>query len=106
MALLFILMGAFKMIKLKSSYVLQKALALVESKEQRYACAAIQDVETQERWDAGEDVKSNALKIFQQFKPASVLDSRKNIQEWWPVGDPARIEAMTKAIERAKKQND
>lgn len=94
------------MIKLKSSYVLGKALQLIKNGSHKYVCAAIQDVETQERWDRGEDVKSNALKVFHQFKPSGILDSRKNIQEWWPVSDPARVDALQKALDKAIKQGD
>lgn len=94
------------MIKVKASEVLSKALELIKSKEQTFVCAAIQDVETQIRWDRKEDVKSNAMKIWWRFKPDKVSDNLKNLQQWWDKGDPLRIETLEKAIAVAKKAND
>jgi hypothetical protein len=94
--------------KVKSSVVLTQALALIESGAQSYACAAIQDVEVQMRWDAGgENVISKAQKVFNAFKPERLAKNpNAAIMEWWPKGDVARIEALTQAIAAAKKGND
>lgn len=94
--------------KVKSSVVLAKALELIESKAQTYACAAIQDVEVQMRWDLnGENVISKAQKVFDEFKPPKMKTNlNASIMEWWPKGDPARIVALQQAIEVAKKRND
>ena len=93
--------------KVKSSVILAKALELIQSGEQRYVCAAIQDVETQMRWDEGvPNIISKASKIWMTFKPPHVSDNLKNLQQWWDKGDPKRVETLTKAIETAKKAND
>lgn len=95
------------MIKLKASFVLEEALNLILNKSQSFACAAIQDVETQVRWDNnGDEVKSNAAKIFAQFKPKDKRDDMKLFGEWWPKDDERRIDALKQAIEIAKKRND
>lgn len=92
--------------KVKSSVVLTQALALIQSGEQAFACAAIQDVETQMRWDLnGENIVSKAQKTFNQFKPARIT-SNASIMEWWPKGSPERLVALQQAIEAAKKAND
>jgi hypothetical protein len=94
-------------LKVKSSEVLTKALALIESGEQKFACAAIQDVETQIRWDTGaNNVVSKAMKVWMTFKPSHVSENLKNLQEWWPKGDPQRIETLKLAVAMAKKGND
>lgn len=93
--------------KAKSSEVLAEALLRIRTGTQRYACAAIQDVETDLRYaNNGKDVKSNALKTFQRFKPTRITESTKNLQEWWPVGDIARIDALEKAIELSLSNGD
>jgi hypothetical protein len=70
--------------KLKASFILQHALERIKDGRQRYACAAIQDVETELRWKSNDEVRSNALKVFHQFKPSRINDSLKTLQEWWP----------------------
>lgn len=94
--------------KVKSSEVLAKALLLIENGQQQFACAAIQDVETQMRWDLnGENIVSKAQKIFNEFKPKKMqTNPNASIMEWWPKGDIARVEALKLAIDRAKKGND
>ena len=93
--------------KVKSSVVLQAALALIESGEQSYACAAIQDVETQMRWDAGgENVISKAQKVFNGFKPEEILPRDASIQPWWPKAAPERVTALLGAIKAAIKAQD
>jgi hypothetical protein len=93
--------------KVKSSEILTKALALIESGEQSFVCAAIQDVETQIRWDTGvANVISKALQVWMTFKPKRVSENLKNLQEWWPKGDPERIETLKLAIAKALKGND
>lgn len=93
--------------KVKSSEILTKALALIESGEQNFACAAIQDVETQIRWDSNvNNVFSKAMQVWMTFKPKRVSETLKNLQEWWPKGDPERIETLKLAIAKARKAND
>lgn len=93
--------------KVKSSVVLTQALALIESGQQSFACAAIQDVETQMRWDSGENIISKAQKVFNTFMPEEMKKNNNSaIMEWWPKGSPARIEALTQAIAVARKAND
>lgn len=93
--------------KVKSSEVLAKALALIEGGEQQYVCAAILDVETQIRWDNnGENVISKASKVWMTFKPENISESRKNLQEWWIKGDPARIDTLKLAIIKSLAMND
>jgi hypothetical protein len=93
--------------KVKSSEVLRKALALIESGEQMYACAAIQDVETDLRFaNNGKDVKTNAAKIFSVYKPAEIPENMKTSQGWWPKGSTLRIDALKKAIGMALKRGD
>ena len=94
------------MIKAKASVILALALTEIKEGRQQFVCAAIQDVETQMRWDNKEDVKSNANKIWMRFKPEEVHDNLRNLQQWWPKGDPIRIETLEKAIAVAKKAND
>ena len=92
--------------KVKSSLVLQKALELILKGEQSFACAAIQDVETQMRWDLnGENIVSKAQKTFDQFKPKRIV-SNAAIMEWWPKGSPERVAALEEAIKVARKGND
>lgn len=93
--------------KVKSSVILTQALALIESGQQSFVCAAIQDVETQIRRDNdGANVISKATAVWMTFKPKRVSENLKNLQEWWPKGDPERIETLKAAIEKAKKGND
>lgn len=92
--------------KVKSSVILAEALRLIESGQQHYVCAAIQDVETQMRWDSGKEISSKAMDVFMTFKPKRIIEGIKRIQEWWPKGDPERLIALKQAIEKAKKQND
>ena len=93
--------------KVKSSEVLQEALARIIDGRCRYACAAIQDVETDMRYANGnKDVRCNALKIFSTLRPPEVKLINSTIREWWPVRDPLRIVALEKAIAIAKKSND
>ena len=94
------------MIKVKASEVLTEALARILDKRQFFACAAIQDVETDIRYEKKDEVKSNAAKIFSQFKPKQVRDDMKIFSEWWPKGDERRIDALKMAIEVAKKAKD
>lgn len=93
-------------VKLKASIILTNALALIESGEQRFACAAIQDVETTMRWETNNDVSSKAQSIFDTFAPKTMDPRTKGIIEWWPKGDQRRIDALKQAIEMAKKRND
>jgi len=94
--------------KVKSSLVLTQALALIQSGEQAFACAAIQDVETQMRWDAnGENIVSKAQKVFNGFKPERLAKNpNASIMEWWPKGAPERVTALQEAIQVARKAND
>ena len=93
--------------KVKSSVVLTQALALIETGAQSFACAAIQDVETQMRWDSGENVTSKAQKVFNGFMPERMKENKNaSITEWWPKGSPERIEALEAAIQAARKAND
>jgi hypothetical protein len=92
--------------KVKASVVLAAALELIKSGKQSFACAAIQDVETQMRLDAdGENIISKAQSIFNTFKPERIK-SNASIVEWWPTGSPERIEALEQAIKLAKQRND
>lgn len=92
--------------KVKASLVLTEALTLIENKEHSYACAAIQDVETAMRWEQKQDIQSKAMSIWMTFKPKHVREDYKSLQEWWPKGDPQRIETLKLAIAAAKKRND
>ena len=93
--------------KIKSSLILGEALKLVESGQQKYACAAIQDVETQIRWDNNvQNVVSKATDIFMKFKPSIIPDNMKLTQGWWPIGSEDRIIALKEAIKIAKQKND
>lgn len=93
--------------KVKSSLILTQALALIENGSQSFVCAAIQDVETQIRWDNKvNNVISKATQLWMTFKPKHVADNLKDIQQWWPKGDPIRVETLKLAIEKAKKNND
>jgi hypothetical protein len=92
--------------KVKSSVVLTKALQLIESNQQSFVCAAIQDVETEMRWEANENVVSKAFVIWMQFKPPIIRDDVKHLQQWWPKGDPERIATLQKAIAIAEARND
>lgn len=93
--------------KVKSSVILEECLRLIETGEQIFVCAAIQDVETQIRWDNnGENVSSKAMKVFEAFRPKTVPEVIKLYGEWWPKKSPDRIVALKAAIEVAKKQND
>lgn len=92
--------------KVKSSIILSAALVLIESGEQRYVCAAIQDVETTMRWEKKQDIQSKAMAVFLTFKPEKIRSDIQTLQEWWPKGDPRRVEALKSAIDLAKKRND
>lgn len=92
--------------KVKSSIVLAAALVLIESGEQSYACAAIQDVETTMRWDENQDIQSKAMAIWMTFKPKEIREAIQTLQVWWPKGDLQRIETLKLAVAQAKKQND
>lgn len=91
--------------KVKSSVVLTQALALIEAGKQDFVCAVILDVETEMRWDSGENIISKAQKVFDQFKPDRITRNA-SIMEWWPKKSPERIEALNKAIAVARKSND
>lgn len=92
--------------KVKASVVLTAALDLILTGKQTFACAAIQDVETQMRWDAdGENIVSKAQSIFNTFKPDRIK-TNISIVEWWPKGAPERIAALESAIKLAKQRND
>jgi len=94
-------------LKVKSSEILTKALQLIESGEQKFVCAAIQDAETQIRWDTGaNNVISKAMQVWMTFRPKHVSENLKNLAEWWPKGDHVRIDTLKLAIEKAKKGND
>ncbi len=92
--------------KIKASRVLEDALLLIVSGKQQYACAAIQDVETSVRFDLGEEVSSSAMQIFSKFMPAKIDQRIKLYSAWWDKGDVARIDALKKTIEVAKKRGD
>ena len=92
---------------MKSSTVLEEALKRIVGGTQSYACAAIQDVETDMRYaNNNKDVKTRATQIWLRFKPKEIDESMKLMQAWWPKKDPQRITALNKAIEQAKKAND
>ena len=94
-------------LKLKASDVLSRALNLIQTGQQRYACCAIQDVETQVRWDTGEqNVSSKAMNVFSTFMQTTVKPEYKSLGEWWPVGSPDRLAALEKAILLAIKRGD
>jgi hypothetical protein len=98
---------AKKHLNVKSSIVLERALAKLLSGEQAFACCAIMDTELDlSNENNGMQIKSNALQIFQQFKPAIILDTMKSMQQWWPKGDDERIVTVNKAINVAKKKGD
>lgn len=92
--------------KVKSSIILTEALRLIETGARQYACAAIQDAETQMRWDTGKEISSKAMDVFMTFKPKHIGENNKRIQEWWPRGAVERNGALQAAIDKAKKQND
>ncbi len=92
--------------KIKAVIILEEALKLIESGEQKFVCAAIQDVETTMRWECGHEITSNALSVFTTFKPKEVRKDVQIYSEWWPKGDIRRIEALKSAIILAKKQNN
>ncbi len=92
--------------KVKAVVILEEALKLIISGEQKFVCSAIQDVETTMRWELRQEITSNALAIFYTFKPKEVRKDVQMYSEWWPKGDERRIEALTKAIALAKKQNN
>lgn len=92
--------------KVKSSVVLSKALEQIELGAQNFVCAAIQDVETQMRWDSGDNIISKATQLWMTFKPPAIHDNVKSLQQWWPKFDPQRIEVLKLAIAKAKKNND
>lgn len=92
--------------KVKSSVVLGLALQAIQQGQQNYACAAIQDVETTMRMDQGENVTSNAQKVFNRFMPKSVNPAIKLYGEWWPKGSVDRITAMEAAIQYAISTQD
>lgn len=93
-------------VKVKSSVILAEALVLLESGAQSFICAAIQDAETTRRWDTGQDVSSKSMAVLLTFKPEKIRPEMKLYAEWWPKGDPARIETLKQAIVKAKRQND
>ena len=93
-------------IKVKSSVILTEALALLESGEQSFICAAIQEVETSRRWASGQEISSKAMSILLTFKPEKIQPEMKLYAQWWAKGDPTRIETLKLAIAKAKKQND
>ena len=84
--------------KVKSSVILSGALELIETGTQRYACAAIQDVETDLRFLHNENVTSKAMQVFSRYQPAWVNDNVKLSQTWWPKDSPDRITALKSAI--------
>lgn len=93
--------------KIKSSEILERAKALILSGEQSFACAAIQDVETDLRYaNNGKDVKNNAAKFFAPYRPENIPDNMKASQPWWPKGASERIDALDNAIADAKKKGD
>lgn len=93
--------------KVKSSTVLEGALRLINSGEQRYACAAIIDVETSIRWaNDGDNVVSKAMPIFKTFMPQDVPKASASCQAWWPKGDPGRPKALEDAIALALSKGD
>lgn len=92
--------------KVKSSVVLELALQVIQQGQQHYACAAIQDVETTMRMEQGENVTSNAQKIFNSFMPKRVNLAIKLYGEWWPKGSEERITALEAAIKQAITKQD
>lgn len=93
--------------KVKSSLVLQGALARILDGRCNYACAAIQDCETDLRYENnGENIVSKATQIFNTFKPKSVPELNKGIQEWWPKGSEERVVALKLAIDVAVAKGD
>jgi hypothetical protein len=85
---------------------LRTALESIESGNQRYACAAIQDAETDLRFLHNENVTSKAMQVFSRFQPAWVNDNVKLSQTWWPKDSPDRIAALKSAIATTESKGD
>ena len=92
--------------KVKSSVVLTEALTRIESNIQSFACAAIQDVETDMRFQHNENVSSKASMFFAKYKPKIIDENMKATQPWWPKGSQERITALRNAIKDALTKND
>ena len=92
--------------KVKSSVVLAEALSRIETKVQSFACAAIQDVETDMRFQHNENVSSKAAMFFSKYKPKIIDENMKATQPWWPKGDQGRIDALNNAIKDALMKKD
>ena len=92
--------------KVKSSVILQTALESIESGKQRYACAAIQDAETDLRFLHKENVTSKAMQVFSRYQPAFVSDNVKLSQAWWPKDSPDRITALKHSINACASKGD
>ena len=91
--------------KVKASLVLSMALAKIQSGEQSFACAAIQDAEVDLRYQHNDNIISKAQSIFNTFKPERIK-ANASIVEWWPKGAAERIDALEQAIKVAKQRND
>lgn len=92
--------------KVKSSIILQTALESIESGDQRYACAAIQNAETDLRFLHNENVTSKAMQVFSRYQPTWVNDNIKLSQTWWPKDSPDRIIALQSAIKACSSKGD
>lgn len=92
--------------KIKSSAILQEALDNIVAGEQRYVCAAIQDVETELRLFYNENISSKAMQVFSKHKPEWVRDDVKLSSSWWPKGSGERLAALQKSIETAISKGD
>ena len=92
--------------KIKSSVILQTALDSIESGKQRYACAAIQDAETDLRFLHNENITSKAMQMFSRHQPSWVNDNVKLAQAWWPKDSPDRIIALKSSIKSSIEKGD
>lgn len=95
--------------KVKASMVLKEALVrhLAGAQNCTYICCAIQDVETDLRYEHKvKELTSNALQLFKTFRPKTVAVESQDMQPWWPKGDPVRVDTLNKTIEMAVKRND
>ena len=92
--------------KFKSSFILGEALKRILDGSQQYACAAIQSVETDLRFEHQENVTSKASSVFAKYRPQHVKDNVKDTQNWWPKGDALRVVAIESAIKYAASKGD
>lgn len=71
-----------------------------------FLCCAIISVETDMRWESGQNVATKAQAILNTLKPKHIRDNMKETQPWWPKGSQERFDALEEAIKIAIKRND